>query len=90
MDVVWDPAKAKANYRKHGVRFADAESVLFDPAAMTIEDPDAEAEQRFITVGLDAVGRVLVVVHSYAGERTHLISARRASPGERRRYEKGV
>jgi uncharacterized DUF497 family protein len=90
MDVTWDPAKAKANLRKHRVRFPDAESVLFDAAGVTVEDPDSEAEQRFITIGLDALGRVLVVVYAYEGEQVRLISARRASPSETQTYEKGV
>ena len=47
-----DPAKAAANLKKHGVSFADAEGVLEDPLAVTVEDPDAEAEPRFVTVGL--------------------------------------
>ena len=90
MDVTWDPAKAKANLRKHRVRFSDAEPVLFDPAGVTVEDPGSEAEQRVITIGLDALGRVLVVVYAYEGEQVRLISARRASPRETQTYEKGV
>lgn len=48
MKVTWDPIKARANLAKHGVRFSDAESVLFDPGALTREDEDAEGEQRFV------------------------------------------
>ena len=51
-----DPAKAAANLKKHCVSFADAEGVLEDPLAVTVEDPDAEGEQRFITVGLGSAG----------------------------------
>jgi uncharacterized DUF497 family protein len=65
MDVRWDPAKAKANFRKHGVRFSDAESVLFDPLGLSMEDAEAEGEQRFISIGRDSVGRVLVVVYTH-------------------------
>lgn len=90
MSVVWDPAKAKANLRKHGVRFADAESVLFDPAGVTVEDPDSVAEQRFVTIGLDAMSRLLVVVYAYDGEQIRLNSARPASRKEVRIYEKGI
>ena len=54
--------------------------------AYTIEDPDASREQRFVTLGMDALGRVLVVVHTHRGERTRLISARKASRGEADRY----
>ena len=86
MSIEFDPAKAKANLRKHGVSFAHAEQALRDPMALTIEDPDSRSEQRFITMGADALGRVLVVVHTQREERTRLISARKASRGEADRY----
>jgi uncharacterized DUF497 family protein len=86
MTIEFDPDKARANLRKHGVSFAHAEQALRDPMALTIEDPDAEDEQRFVTLGSDALGRILVVVHTKRGERTRLISARKASPGEARAY----
>jgi uncharacterized DUF497 family protein len=86
MSIEFDPVKAKANLRKHGVSFAHAEQALRDPMAFTIEDPDAEGEQRFVTLGLDALGRVLVVIHTQRGERTRLISARKASRGEANQY----
>ena len=54
--------------------------------AVTIEDPDSEGEQRLVTLGMDALGRVLVVVHTQRGERTRLISARKASRGEAVQY----
>ncbi len=54
--------------------------------AVTIEDPDAEGEQRFVTLGMDALGRVLVIVHSPRENRTRLISARKASKGEAEQY----
>ena len=88
MAVVWDPEKAKQNFRKHGVRFADAELVLEDPYAVTIEDHEYEpAEVRWVTLGADAQGRVLVVVYTYRGEDMRLISARMAEPHERKEYE---
>jgi len=90
MEVSWDAAKAKANFRKHRVRFSDAETVLFDLDGVTVEDPDSESEQRFVTLGVDSLGRLLVVVYAYEDDRIQLISARRASPGEIRRYEKRV
>ena len=86
MSVEFDPAKAKTNFRKHGVSFAHAEQALRDPMALTIEDPDSRGEQRFVTLGTDAVGRVLVVIHTQREERTRLISARKASRGEVDRY----
>ena len=86
MDIEFDPAKARANLRKHRVSFAHAEQSLRDPLASTIEDPDAEGEQRFVTLGMDALGRVLVVVHTPRGSLTRLISARKASRGEAEQY----
>jgi len=84
--IEFDPAKARANVRKHRVGFADAEQALRDERAVTIEDPDAEGEQRFITLGMDSLGRVLVVVHTQRGENSRLISARKASPAEAEQY----
>ena len=86
MFIEFDPVKAKTNLRKHGVSFAHAEQALRDPMALTIEDPDARGEQRFVTLGSDALGRVLVVIHTQREERTRLISARKASRGEADRY----
>jgi uncharacterized DUF497 family protein len=85
-DIEFDPAKAAANLRKHRVAFSDAEQALRDPNAMTIEDPDVEGEQRFITLGMDALGRILVVVHTPRGEKTRIVSARKASRGESEKY----
>jgi hypothetical protein len=68
------------------VGFAHAEQVLRDPGAVTIEDPDAAGEQRFLTLGMDALGRVLVVVHTPRGERTRIISARKATRLEAEQY----
>jgi uncharacterized DUF497 family protein len=62
------------------------EQVLRDPMALTIEDPDAEGELRFVTLGMDALGRVLVVVHTPRGERTRIISARKDSADEAEQY----
>lgn len=82
----FDPAKARSNLSKHGVSFAHAEQALRDERAVTIEDPDAVGERRFVTVGLDALGRVLVVVHTHRGDSVRLISARKASRGEMEHY----
>ena len=90
MDASWDPRKARANVAKHGVPFADAELALIDPLALTCEDPDGEGEQRFITVGADAVGRIVTVVYSYRDSEVRLISARRATREERNSYARGV
>lgn len=87
MGIEYDPAKAAANLRKHGVSFAHAEQALRDPMALTIADPDATDEDRYITLGMDALGRLLVVVHTPRDERTRLISARKASPREAEQYD---
>lgn len=86
MSYQWDPRKARSNQQKHGIRFADAVSVLADDFAITVEDEDAD-EDRFVTIGSDAFGRILVVVYTFRGEETRLISAREASPHERKQYE---
>ena len=84
--IEFDPAKARENLAKHKVSFAHAEQALRDAFAITIEDPDALGEQRFVTLGMDALGRILVVVHTPRGDRVRLISARKASRGERAQY----
>lgn len=86
VDIEFDPAKAQSNLRKHKVSFAHAEQALRDPMALTMEDPDAEGEQRLVTLGMDALGCILVVIHAPRGSRTRLISARKASPGETEQY----
>ena len=83
----YDPAKASANLRKHRVAFADAEGVFHDPLAITVPDPDALGEARFISIGLGSAGEVLVVVYTESGGGIRLISARRATRKERRSYE---
>lgn len=90
MDVRWDPAKAKANLQKHGVRFSDAETVLFDPLSLTMEDSSSEGEQRFVSIGLDSGGRVVVVVYAHRNDEIRLISARLATSHEIRTYEEGL
>ena len=87
MNVVWDIKKAAANIRYHGIEFSHGATVLDDPMAITIEDT-RYGEQRFVTVGSDILGRVLVVVYAYSGEEEiRLISARKATPKERGAYE---
>lgn len=90
MNIDWDPNKARANSANHGVLFSDAEAVLYDPNGITRENDRAEGEQRFVTLGLDALGRVLVVVYTYRGDTIRIISARRATRNEVRAYERGI
>jgi hypothetical protein len=87
MDYEWDPGKAATNLQKHGVSFADAVSVFSDEFALTAADDFAE-EERFVTLGTDAFGQLLVVVYTWRGEHgIRLISARKATRHERTQYE---
>jgi uncharacterized DUF497 family protein len=90
MRVVWDPRKAASNQSKHGIRFSDAEAVFFDPFALTTEDSRARGEQRFVSIGEDSSGRIVVVVYAYRGQTIRMISARAATSSERKRYAEGV
>jgi len=87
MQWEWDPGKARLNMRKHGIAFADAVAALEDESALTMRDDSSDREERLVTLGLDAFGRLLVVVYTWRGERVRLISARKATARERRRYE---
>lgn len=89
-DIEFDPTKAAENLRKHGVSFADAEQAFRDANAVTVEDPDAQGEQRFITLGMDSLGRILVIIHTPRGDRTRIVSARKASNSEATDYAKGI
>jgi len=86
MDYQWDPQKASKNYGKHRISFADAVAVLADHKALTIED-DYPDEERYITIGADAFGRILVVVYTYRNDSIRIISARKANARERKQYE---
>jgi uncharacterized protein len=68
-------------------RFCGCRLSLEDPRALTIADPDAIGEDRFITLAADPTGRILITVYSYSGTNRRIISARKASSGERKRYE---
>jgi hypothetical protein len=86
VEVEWDGRKAAANRRKHGVDFADAVTALHDNMALTIRDESSD-EERFTTMGTDALGRVLVLVYTWREDRLRVISARKATARERRQYE---
>jgi uncharacterized protein len=85
--VEWDPEKARLNARKHGVFLADAVIALEDEHALTERDLSSRDEERWVTMGLDGLGRVLVVVYTWRGEKLRVISARKATKREQRSYE---
>jgi uncharacterized DUF497 family protein len=88
MAYEWDPDKAKANLAKHYIQFAEAVVALEDERALTIRDIYSQEEERWVTLGMDAFGRVLAVVYTWRGENIRLISARLATEREGRQYEK--
>jgi uncharacterized DUF497 family protein len=90
MKIEWDPKKARSNLRKHRVSFEEAAAALNDPMSATGADPDhSMTEDRYVTFGVSARGRLLVVVHTEEHETIRIISARLASKGERKLYEEG-
>lgn len=91
IEFEWDPLKARANLGKHPVTFQAAATVLRDPLAITIFDPDhSEEEARYITIGASARGRLLMVAHTDRGVRTRVISARDLTRAEHEAYESEV
>ena len=91
MGFEWDQqSKAGINFRRHGVRMPEAIPVFEDTHAITLTDDESDpGEQRFVTLGTGATGRLLVVVYTYRGENIRIISARPAEPHERNEYEAG-
>ncbi len=90
MEFEWDPDKNSGNVKKHGVSFHGASTVFGDPLAITFRDPDHSAgENRFLTFGYSQRNQLLVVVHTERRGKIRIISARRATPQERKIYEEG-
>jgi uncharacterized protein len=88
VEFEWDPDKAASNLNSHGIAFTEAMTIFGDPFEITIPDPDhSEDEFRFLSMGLSGSKRLLVVVYTERDQRTRIISAREASPKERRDYE---
>lgn len=88
MEFEWDEAKAAANERKHGVTFPEAATAFADPLAAIFPDPDhSDGEEREILVGYDERGRLLIVSFTERPPNLRIISARVASPAERRNHE---
>jgi uncharacterized protein len=86
-----DPNKAQENWLKHHVSFEEAATVFFDPFEATRDDPDHDIdEDRYISIGQSALGRLLVVCYTERGSTIRLISARLATPRERKAYERSI
>jgi uncharacterized protein len=85
MSYQWDSAKARANRAKHGISFADAVAVSENPRAITLDDPHPDKD-RYVTMGLDFLGQVVVVYWTWRDEEVRLISARKATRAELREY----
>ncbi|MBT2972146.1 MAG: hypothetical protein B6D72_04990 [gamma proteobacterium symbiont of Ctena orbiculata] len=90
MDFEWDPAKARSNLIKHGISFSDVEPAFYDQHALSMRDPDTTIEERYVLIGLDALGRLVVVIYTYRDDSIRIISARRATKAEHKYYEKGI
>ncbi len=82
----WDIAKAKSNFDKHGVYFADAEIALEDIFGLNRPESHPD-ETRYAFIGMDPLLRILVVVYTYRDDNIRIISARKATPSERKQYE---
>jgi uncharacterized protein len=87
-DFEWNADKAAGNLKKHGVTFEEASTVFDDPNALSA--PDLIDLERFVILGYSHEGRVLFVVHVERGNRLRIISARKASPAQRKKYEEGI
>jgi len=86
----WDPRKAAANLRSHGVSFEEAASAFADWQSITVPDPEhSVGEARYYLLGMSNQGNVLVVCHTDRGENTRIISAWQANARQRRQYEEG-
>ena len=90
MDITWDPAKADINFKKHGVSFEEAATVIQSEMTVTVEDTSTD-EQRFATIGVSVKLRMVMVVHTYRGEfEIRIISARKATRKEQEIYEERI
>jgi uncharacterized DUF497 family protein len=89
LNFEWDEEKAKFNLKRHpGVSFEEAKTVFDDEFSLTIDDPNhSEEEERFIDIGHSVKGRLLVVIYTERGGNIRIISARKATPNERKQYE---
>ena len=88
LEFEWDPAKAEANLRDHGVSFDEATTVFRDTLSITISDPDhSDSEDRFIDIGMSHRMQLLVVSYTERQDKIRIISARHPTRTERKSYE---
>ncbi len=87
----WDEAKAKDNFKKHGVSFEEGKTIFNDSSLLTFPDIEHSVnEERYINIGISAAGRILIVIHMERQEKIRIVSCRKATARERRFYEEGV
>jgi uncharacterized protein len=84
---IWDRGKAEHNFRKHGVKLETAIEIFFDPFVQLLRSETLGGEEREVTIGLTEGWRLLVVVYTFRMEAIRIISARTATPVERKLYE---
>ncbi|MEK7359123.1 MAG: BrnT family toxin [Planctomycetota bacterium] len=85
----WHDEKAKKNLKKHKISFEEAKTVFNDPFLMTFPDPHhSENEQRYLNMGVSSKGKILIVIHTERERNIRIISCRKATPNERKIYEK--
>ena len=90
MQFEWDPEEDRRNKAKHGVSFAEANTIFGDPLAWTVRDPDhSTGDRRYLTTGYSENGRLIIVAHTERGDRIRIISAREVTAAERSVYEEG-
>jgi uncharacterized DUF497 family protein len=88
LEFEWDPAKAEANLKDHGVSFDEATTVFRDTLSITISDPDhSDFEDRFIDIGVSHRMQLLVVSYTERQDKIRIISARQPTRAERKSYE---
>ena len=90
VNFVWDPKKEKSNIQKHGISFAEAVTVFYDPLAKITSDPDhSAAEDRHILIGHSQKSRLLFVVHIFRNEddTVRIVSARKATRKETKDFQ---
>ena len=90
MGFRWNPRKAGSNLKDHDIDFADAIGIFEDIYALTLREEAHPTESRYVTTGQDFLGRMVTVAYTFRDDDCRIISARKATPVERKEYEKGI